>query len=70
MNWTTDLSKVVGDGNNLNGTVLELDPEEAHAAEDLPDDAEDIDPEATERLRHIISELSKEIMKSKSKETN
>ncbi|TGO28077.1 hypothetical protein BPAE_0032g00200 [Botrytis paeoniae] len=70
MNWINDPSKVIGEGSNLNGTVLELDPEEANVMEELPDDAEDIDPEATERLRHIISELSKEIMKSKSKDTN
>ncbi|TGO63484.1 hypothetical protein BOTNAR_0099g00110 [Botryotinia narcissicola] len=69
MNWTNDPSKVVGEGNNLNGTVLELVSEEANVMEDLPDDADDIDPEGTERLRHIIEEFSKEIIKTKSKDS-
>lgn len=70
MNWTNDPSKVVGEGDNINGTVLELVPEEANVMDDLPDDAEDIDPEGTERLRHIIEEFSKEIIKTKSKDSN
>ncbi|KAF7934742.1 uncharacterized protein EAE98_002787 [Botrytis deweyae] len=66
MNWSNDPSKVVGEGDNINGTVLELDSEDFKAMEDMPTDAEDIDPEATERLRHIIEEFSKEIIRTKS----
>ncbi|KAF7959524.1 hypothetical protein EAE96_001140 [Botrytis aclada] len=70
MSWSTDPSMVVGDGSNVNATIFELDAEEAKVMETLPEDAEAFDPEATEKLRQLIKELSKELVKVNSKDTN